>query len=123
MLLNMQRFKIYCEIAVSRGVVKRAAKVALVVGSALNLINQGESLMLLDFANVNFMKLFLTYIVPYSVTTYTATALKAEFQIGTASSVEADLECTSCKAHIHIHKGQIIPECMVCGIDTHWKLK
>jgi hypothetical protein len=79
--------------------------------------------MLFDFANVNFMKLLLTYLILCSVTTYTATALKAEFQIGTKSSVEADLECTACKAHIHVLKGQVIPECLACGINTHWKLE
>jgi hypothetical protein len=48
--------------------------VALIVGTILNLINQGDNLLLgqrLDFA-----KLLLTYIVPYAVSTYGAVSFR-----------------------------------------------
>ena len=119
----MERFKLYCEIVVSRSVVHRALKVALIVGTALNLINQGEVLLSLNFATLNLIKFFLTYAVPYSVTTYTAVSLKLEFQIGTKSTVDADLVCKGCGATIHVNKNELIPECPKCGVKTHWRLK
>ena len=119
----MQHFKIYCEIAISPSVINRAIKVSLIVGTALNLINQGGAIIELDFQSVNILKLLLTYLVPYSVTTYTATAMKVEFQIGTKAVREADLECKSCGAKIHVQKDELIPECPKCGIHTHWKLR
>ena len=119
----MEHFKIYCEIAVSRPIVMRAIKVSLIVGATLNLINQGDTLLAFNFEQINFLKFFLTFLVPYSVTTYTATAMKVEFQIGTKAVIQADLQCKTCGAEIHVEKNALIPECPKCGIHTHWKLK
>jgi hypothetical protein len=58
-------------IASSREVVLPALRTALVVGTVLNLINQGDAL--LGPAEVAVGKLFVTYCVPYCVSTYTAT--------------------------------------------------
>ena len=121
--MTMKHFKIYCEIAVSKSIVLRAMKVSLIVGSALNLINQGDLLMSLDIQELHLVKFFLTYLIPYSVTTYTATAMKIEFQIGTKAVIKADLECKDCGAQIHVDKNQLIPECPSCGIKTQWRLK
>jgi len=122
-MINMQHFKIYCEIAVSPSVIQRALKVALIVGTTLNLINQGEALVTFDLINLNLLKLALTYLVPYSVTTYTAVAMKLEFQIGTKAIIEADLKCKKCGYETHVKENELIPECPTCGINTHWKLK
>ncbi|WP_415397150.1 nitrate/nitrite transporter NrtS [Sulfurimonas sp. CS5] len=119
----MRHIKIYCEIAMSKGVTKRALKVALVVGTTLNLINQGETMLSLNLGEINMLKFLLTYLVPYSVTTYTATAMKVEFQIGTKAIIETDLKCKGCGVQIHVKEGEIIPECPKCGVNTHWKLK
>ena len=121
--MTMEQFGTYCKIAISKGVVKRAIKVSLIVGTALNLINQGEAIVMLNIEDVNFLKFFLTYLVPYGVTTYTATAMKLEFQIGTKAIVETDLECKGSGEIVHVKEGQIIPECAQCGVNTHWKLK
>jgi hypothetical protein len=120
---TMKHFKIYCDIVTSSSVISRALKVSLIVGSALNLINQGEVIILLDLEKLHLFKILLTYLVPYSVTTYTATAMKIEFLIGTKAIVEADLQCKKCADEIHVHKDELIPECKQCGIYTHWKLK
>jgi len=122
-MLKLRHYKIHCEIALSPSVIKRALKISFIVGSILNLINQGNYIFSLDFANIHILKLLLTYIVPYSVTTYTATAMKIEFHIGTKASVEADLKCRVCKNEIHVQKEELIQECPKCGINTHWKLK
>jgi len=121
--MRYEHFKIYCEIAVSKSIVTRAIKVSLIVGTALNLINQGDVLTSLDVQNLSLVKFFLTYLVPYSVTTYTATAMKVEFQIGTKAVIEANLECSGCGKEIYVNKDELIPECPSCGINTHWRLK
>jgi hypothetical protein len=57
-------------LAVSGGVPRRSFWVAVVVGSVLNLINQGDALW--GAASVNWSKLALTFCVPYFVATYGA---------------------------------------------------
>ncbi len=64
------------DMALSGGVPKRSLLVAVVVGTILNLINQGDAL----FADgpVDYYKLGLTYIVPYCVATYGAVMAKRD---------------------------------------------
>ena len=67
-------WKAVCCYAVSDGVPRRSLGVALVVGTVLNLINQGDALVAgqrLDIA-----KLALTYVVPYIVSTYGAVSFR-----------------------------------------------
>ena len=119
----MRHFKIYCAVAGSTPVIQRALKVSLTVGTLLNIINQGDVLISLHFEELHTIKLLLTYLVPYSVATYTATAMNMDFKIGSKSIVETDIECKKCKCKIHIHKDELIPECPLCGINTKWRLK
>lgn len=63
-----------CRYSMSDGVPMRSAVVALVVGTVLNLINQGD--VILNGGDVNGMKLFLTYCVPYLVATYGAVSYR-----------------------------------------------
>ena len=58
-------WKAACLCAISDGVPRRSLYVALIVGTVLNLINQGDAL--LGMAPVNWLKLVLTYCVPYAV--------------------------------------------------------
>ena len=51
-------------------IAKNAARVALVVGSVLNLINQGETVW--SGQGVRWGNLLLNYLVPYCVSTYSA---------------------------------------------------
>jgi hypothetical protein len=53
---------------------RRSLMVALVVGTILNVINQGDQLVAGD--KVNFIKIILTYIVPYCVATYGAVSYR-----------------------------------------------
>jgi hypothetical protein len=59
---------------VTDGVPRRSFLVALIVGTILNLINQGDAL----FAGrqVNFAKIILTFAVPYCVATYGAVSYR-----------------------------------------------
>jgi hypothetical protein len=56
--------------ATSDGVPRRSLTVALLVGTVLNLINQGDAI--LAMAPVSWLKVALTYCVPYAVCTYGA---------------------------------------------------
>lgn len=60
--------------AISNGVPKRSLVVALVVGTILNLINQGDAMV--AGLPLNAAKLLLTYLVPYLVSTYGAVSYR-----------------------------------------------
>jgi hypothetical protein len=64
---SWKQYGVYC---VSGGVPRRSLVVSVVVGSILNLINQGDALF--GGEPVNVAKIVLTYIVPYVVATYGA---------------------------------------------------
>ena len=74
----INRLKLYCNLAVTKTVVKRAAFSAIFVGVILNLINQYDIMVSFDLSSLNFTKFFLTFLVPYCVSTYTAVALQLE---------------------------------------------
>ncbi len=60
----------WATLALGHGVPRRSFMVALVVGTILNLINQGDALW--GSADIDGLKLGLTYAVPYFVATYGA---------------------------------------------------
>jgi len=62
---------LYC---ISDGVPKRSLVVALIVGTILTLINQGDALV--AGARPNILKLVLTFAVPYAVATYGAVSYR-----------------------------------------------
>jgi hypothetical protein len=53
---------------------KRSLVVALIVGTILNLINQGDALV--AGTRLNLTKLVLTFVVPYAVATYGAVSYR-----------------------------------------------
>jgi hypothetical protein len=63
-----------CHCAVSGGVPRRSLVVALIVGTVLNLINQGDAM--LSGMPIDLTKLLLTYLVPYFVSTYGAVSYR-----------------------------------------------
>ncbi|WP_205747919.1 nitrate/nitrite transporter NrtS [Devosia sp. FKR38] len=58
------------KLALSRRVMAQSAVVAVIVGTALNLINQGDAM--LAGTALSIPKLLLTYAVPFLVSTYGA---------------------------------------------------
>jgi hypothetical protein len=82
-------WKLACVCAVSDGVPRRSLYVALIVGTVLNLINQGEAL--LGAAPVNWLKIVLTYCVPYAVCTYGAVS----HQLARRPSASATMETSN----------------------------
>ncbi len=63
-----------CLHCMSDGVPRRSFIVAAIVGTVLNLINQGD--VLLNGGTINITKVLLTYAVPYCVATYGAVAFR-----------------------------------------------
>jgi hypothetical protein len=70
--------KLACRYALTDGVPRRSFWVAVVVGTILNLINQGDRL--LAGASLDVAKLVLTYVVPYIVATYGAVSFRLQTQ-------------------------------------------
>jgi hypothetical protein len=72
----MSNWKQIWHFAVSEGVPRRSLYVALLVGTILNLINQGDSI--LASASIDWVKLGLTYCVPFCVSTYGAVSYRIQ---------------------------------------------
>ena len=70
------RGRVLWECAMAPGVPRRSLAAALVVGTILNLINQGDALF--GGKALDWTKLVLTYIVPYCVATYGAVSVRLE---------------------------------------------
>jgi hypothetical protein len=83
---TLSTWKIACTCAVSDGVPRRSLYVALIVGTVLNLINQGDSL--LGAGSINWLKLVLTYCVPYAVCTYGAVSHQLAQRLPASGSTE-----------------------------------
>lgn len=73
-LPSTSNWKLACLCAISDGIPRRSLYVAVVVGTVLNLINQGDALF--GPASINWLKITLTYFVPYAVCTYGAVSLQ-----------------------------------------------
>ncbi|OIP84937.1 MAG: hypothetical protein AUK44_01020 [Porphyromonadaceae bacterium CG2_30_38_12] len=69
----------FIEIAFRKKIAYTAIKVAVVVGTLLNLINQWTAISTLDFENISISRLLLTYCVPYLVSTFSAVQAKNNF--------------------------------------------
>jgi len=63
---------------VADGTPRRSLFVAIVVGTILNLINQGDAI--LAGVDLQITKLLLTYAVPYCVATYGAVSLRLRME-------------------------------------------
>ena len=50
-------------------------RIALFVGIILNLINQFDPLVQLEFSKINFVKAFITFLVPFAVSVYSAATI------------------------------------------------
>jgi len=79
----------------------QAIKIAIIVGTILNIINQGDYIFNMSFEKMNFFKMGLTYLVPFFVSSYTAMIL-------------TNLTCKRCKSSLHVEQNSMIPECPKC---------
>jgi hypothetical protein len=74
----MQMLRRAIHYSLSDGVPFRSGCAAIVVGTILNLINQGVAI--LEAASLNWLKIVLTYFVPYAVSTYGAVSYRMSRQ-------------------------------------------
>jgi hypothetical protein len=70
----MSRWSRIFALCLSDGIPKRSLGVALIVGTILNLINQGDALF--GGVEINATKVMLTFAVPYCVATYGAVSYR-----------------------------------------------
>lgn len=68
----------FLKIVTSRRIVIDSLKIAVVVGSALNLVNQGENM--LHGGTISLLLLILNYLVPYCVASYSAARNEIELR-------------------------------------------
>ncbi len=78
----MSRLSTICRCCITDGVPRRSLTVALIVGTILNLINQGDAL--LGEEPINLAKIVLTFSVPYCVATYGAVSYRLSTMAGQA---------------------------------------
>ncbi|MFT4537151.1 MAG: hypothetical protein ACI9P5_004532 [Saprospiraceae bacterium] len=117
------KWKYVLDIALQHATLRTSIKVAVIVGIILNLINQGDLIIAMNFEAINFSKFIITFFIPFGVSTYSTVTAKLAFRIADTAAVNADLDCTHCGTeHIEITKGAQIPLCSNCKIDTHWQL-
>jgi hypothetical protein len=72
----MKSFNLALHCALSDGVPLRSFIVAVLIGTILNLINQGDALV--GAMPLNWFKIGLTYVVPYLVSTYGAVSFRMQ---------------------------------------------
>ncbi|GAB4118084.1 MAG: hypothetical protein Fur0026_06970 [Sideroxydans sp.] len=68
----------FTKIALSRHIVINSLKIAAVVGTLLSLVNQGEAL--LHGGTISWLHLWLNYLVPYCVASYSAAKNEIELK-------------------------------------------
>lgn len=118
----MPDFKLILTIIQSKELIIRALKIAFVVGIILNVINQGDYLLSMQFDNVNLIKALLTFTVPFCVSMYTAVTMKLKFHVGEKAIENVTLRCKVCNSCKTLKKEEIIPFCEACKDKTLWKL-
>jgi hypothetical protein len=84
-------WKFACTCAVSDGVPQRSLYLALIVGTILNVNNQGDAL--ISFSGIDWLKIALTYCVPYAVCTYGAVSARlAQWSSGIGNKEQPQCE-------------------------------
>lgn len=118
----MNDLQLILTIASSKELITRALKIAFVVGIILNIINQGDTIFALQIEKISFLKMMLTFIVPFCVSMYTAVSMKIKFHIGEKAVMDVTLRCNGCNSCIKIKQDHIVPFCEKCKDHTSWKV-
>ena len=119
---HLQNLQLIFTIASSKELLKRALKIAFVVGIILNLINQGDLIFSLNFEKISYIKGLLTFTVPFCVSMYTAVSMKIKFHIGEKAATNVTLKCKGCSSCINIKEDHIVPFCENCKESTSWRV-
>lgn len=112
----------FLRLAAERPAQTGSLKVAAVVGTILNVINQGDRLVTMGFDELNWWKLCLTFLVPYCVSVYAATRIRMIFAPGLIAYRNARLRCRRCgRQEQAVLEGSLVPQCPECRDSTSWK--
>ncbi|MDC3170025.1 nitrate/nitrite transporter NrtS [Paracoccaceae bacterium] len=81
-MIHKTKHHSFLTLAFRESVIKRAIKIALIVGCILALINHGDRIIFQDMQSVDWFKILLTFCVPYCVSTISSVlAIKREIEI------------------------------------------
>lgn len=75
----------FLALAFEPGIVRRAIKVALIVGTIIGAINYGDKLFTGSITARDILKIALTYLVPYCVSTWSAVQALRAMQVGSSA--------------------------------------
>ena len=115
--------KVFLKLAATRPTLMAGAKIALIVGVILNLINQGDLFLGMQWGEVNWLKSALTFCVPFCVSVYSSTASRIRFDPGTRAWTKTSLKCTTCNGYQEaFEENQVVTACPSCGEHTKWEL-
>lgn len=114
------QLNLFLSVAMQRRSVISAFKTSLVVGTMVNLINQGDYLLGSGIVQVSWLKVLITYFIPFAVSIYIGTTTRLQFCPGVRAVFEADLICGTCHQSISVDKNQIVPDCPSCSEATFW---
>lgn len=118
----MSSFQYYIRLATDNNTLRRALRIALIVGIILNIVNHPEIISAFSFESLNPGQLILTFFVPYCVSTYSSVLSNSKIKPGRVSHLDATLRCINCKHEItRICIGETIDNCPICKERTHWK--
>lgn len=79
----------WLRLAMSPSVVRRAAAVAAVVGTVLVFINHGDALLRGDLSSSRILRIAMTMLVPYCVSTYSSVCALRERLAGSERAHDA----------------------------------
>ena len=116
----MRTIELFLSVATQRTSILGGFKVAIVVGAVVNLINQGNQLLGLHFTQVSWLKLLVTFCVPFFVSIYDPTATRLRFDPGVRAIMNAKLACQTCQHTIEVQEDEIVPDCSRCGRGSKW---
>jgi hypothetical protein len=122
-MAGMKDIKLFFSVAMRRSSVLGSLKIALVVGIAVNLINQGEYLIGLQFAQISAPKAIITFCIPFCVSIYNSTITRLRYDPGVRAIANVTLTCTTCGNTDEVKTGELVPDCTHCalqGVETQW---
>ena len=115
---------LFIHLFLQKRTVINAILIALVVGTILNLINQGTAFFEGDLASISWLKFGLTYLVPFLVSSYASSITKIKLTVNEFAQLHVLAKCLHCKQTVmELEKGQIITACPICKDRTNWSIQ